>query len=332
MTELYEPCYSGYLVHPFLTVVRRYPGFPVIDIDSLYAKGPQSRIPIAVAHELLRGALTLAGDQDLGLKAAQSTSLGFFDTLEFAAAYAPTYRNSFNTFIKFAPLLNEAAAFRLDIVRERAVLTLATRVPMSRSAGDFCVGAFFTSAMRWHGGAPPETEIRFAHTRPDDISEYRSTFPGCTLVFDAPDYAIVADANILDVQNPHAMPRLHSILLDHGQSLLSRLPKFGSIRDSVREAILATMNDGTVSAESVASRLSMSRRSLSRHLGTEGTTFRDLLETERARAAKHYLESTNLNASEISARLGFSQPAAFARAFQRWAHCAPSEYRRRLRP
>lgn len=334
VSEPFEACYAGYLVYPFLSVIRTYPGFPLelLDIDALVSDGSQARIPISTAHELLRGALAIAGDQDLGLKAARATSKGYFDTLEYAAAYAPTYGEALNAVIKFAPLVNEAAEFRLDRAGERACLTMAARVPMSRSAGDFCIGALCVSIRHWRSDVPPGTEVRFAHPEPANLAEYRATFPNTTLVFDASDYALCFDAQLLDLPNPNAMPRLHAILMDHGRVLLSRLPKIGSLRDAARQAILKTMQDGSVSAENVAAQLHMSRRSLSRRLATEGTSFRDLLETERKRAAKHYLESSNMSATEISNRLGFSQPAAFARAFHRWTGLAPGEYRRRLRP
>jgi AraC-like DNA-binding protein len=43
--------------------------------------------------------------------------------------------------------------------------------------------------------------------------------------------------------------------------------------------------------------------------------------------ARQLLADTDLPLAEISAALDFSEPAAFTRAFHRWAGRAPSEWR-----
>lgn len=332
VSEIQEACYSGHLVQPFVEVLRGHPKFPDAILRELTDKGMQTRIPIGIAHEMLRAAVEMTADQDLGLKAAQTIGNGHFETLEYAAAAAVTWGDAIAAMVKLAPLLNEAAQFRLEVEGARATLLLASRVPLSRVAGDFCTAGLWTSVRGWdselhHGG-----EVWFAHPRPNDISAYTRLFGAARLVFDAPDYAIVFDSSMLLRPNVRAEPPLYRILMAYGERLLEDLPKSESLSERVRRAIVETMPDGTVSAERVAAMLCMSRRTLSRQLGAEDTSFRALLEDVRQRFAKHYLESTNHGASDIAFLLGFSQSAAFVRAFRRWTGFAPGEYRRRLRP
>lgn len=71
----------------------------------------------------------------------------------------------------------------------------------------------------------------------------------------------------------------------------------------------------------------MSERSLARYLQEEGTTFSALLEDLRRRMALRYVRHSELSFSEITFLLGFSQAAAFYRAFRRWTGQTPREYR-----
>ena len=77
--------------------------------------------------------------------------------------------------------------------------------------------------------------------------------------------------------------------------------------------------------------LQMSPRTLGRRLQHEGTTFKHLLDDLRRRMALRYVDGQELGLSEIAFLLGFSQTAAFHRAFKRWTAQTPLEYRRQRR-
>jgi AraC-like DNA-binding protein len=81
----------------------------------------------------------------------------------------------------------------------------------------------------------------------------------------------------------------------------------------------------------VAKALAMSRRTMTRKLEAEGTTFTALLDELRRNLALRYAASTDLLLTEVALLLGFSNAAAFNRAFKRWTGMAPIEYRRAKR-
>jgi len=57
----------------------------------------------------------------------------------------------------------------------------------------------------------------------------------------------------------------------------------------------------------------------------------DVLNEARERLARHYLESTDLNATEISFLLGFADPNSLFRAFHRWTGTTPEAWRANVR-
>lgn len=84
---------------------------------------------------------------------------------------------------------------------------------------------------------------------------------------------------------------------------------------------------GLPTLTNLARRLSMNARTLQRRLGNEDLNFQGLLDDCCRRHAIHSVAASRLPISSISARLGYSHPAHFARAFRRWTGTSPSAYR-----
>ncbi|EIM30173.1 helix-turn-helix domain-containing protein [Microvirga lotononidis] len=84
----------------------------------------------------------------------------------------------------------------------------------------------------------------------------------------------------------------------------------------------------TCSAAKVASRYAVSRRTLSRHLTAEGTSFRQLSNEVRCEIACMLLANSDFPVSQIAGILNYAETSAFTRAFHRWTGQSPSAWRR----
>jgi AraC family transcriptional regulator, regulatory protein of adaptative response / methylphosphotriester-DNA alkyltransferase methyltransferase len=83
-----------------------------------------------------------------------------------------------------------------------------------------------------------------------------------------------------------------------------------------------------LSLDDIARRVASSRRQLQRAYTEIGeTTFRDHLTRVRMRKAAEMLASRTLTVREVAHRVGYRQPAQFAKAFRRYQGVAPSDYR-----
>lgn len=102
-----------------------------------------------------------------------------------------------------------------------------------------------------------------------------------------------------------------------------------SMIEDIRRQLSLSMEQGlnTVSIESIASNLEMSRSTLYRHLAEHEITFSQLLEQERKAKALALLKESSLSMGEISDRLGYANLSAFNRAFKRWFDTNPSTLR-----
>ena len=87
-----------------------------------------------------------------------------------------------------------------------------------------------------------------------------------------------------------------------------------------------------LSLDDIARRVASSRRQLQRAYAEIGrTTFREHLTAVRMDRAAEMLEGRGLTVREVAHRVGYRQPAQFAKAFRRHHGLAPSDYRARRR-
>jgi AraC-like DNA-binding protein len=108
---------------------------------------------------------------------------------------------------------------------------------------------------------------------------------------------------------------------------LAQLDAPVTVGQRVRSVLLEALPGGGIEMEDVARRIAMSRRSLQRHLESEGLTYTDLLQSTRHALAEHYLVKTDLPVAEISFLLGFEEPNSFFRAFRGWCGQSPERFR-----
>ncbi|WP_310467300.1 helix-turn-helix domain-containing protein [Sphingomonas sp.] len=95
-------------------------------------------------------------------------------------------------------------------------------------------------------------------------------------------------------------------------------------RREVEAVIEPLLPLGEAGIDRVARELGVSRQTLYRRLKAEGTTFEELLDAKRRALALRYLKQEKSSVKAAAYRLGFSDPAAFSRAFKRWTGTSPS--------
>src|SRR5918911_409901 len=93
-------------------------------------------------------------------------------------------------------------------------------------------------------------------------------------------------------------------------------------------AIVDTEYGSNLSLDDIARRVASSRRQLQRAYSEIGrTTFREHLTEIRMRRASELLMARGLTIREVAYRVGYRQPAQFAKAFRRHHGMSPSDFR-----
>jgi AraC-like DNA-binding protein len=108
---------------------------------------------------------------------------------------------------------------------------------------------------------------------------------------------------------------------------LSDIEDTATTRENVRAALIELLPAGEDSIEAVARRLSVSVRTLQRHLQPEGVSFQSVLTETRQKLALHYLRVGAITTAEIAFLLGYKDVRSFNRAFRSWTGMSPTEAR-----
>lgn len=167
--------------------------------------------------------------------------------------------------------------------------------------------------------------LRFRHPAPRGASAHAALF-GC-----APDYGWARDEIHLavdDLARPvrTANPALLEHLIAHGRAQVQALPPSDALADRVRHVLRRDLA-GAPTLESVAAALGQAPRTLQRRLRDEGTSVQALLDEARRARAFALLRDPAQELKAVAAALGFSEPAAFHRAFVRWTGSSPGRWR-----
>jgi len=185
--------------------------------------------------------------------------------------------------------------------------------------------ALLCHELRLHCGAGwmPRAAL-LAHDRPRCLASHRRVF-GPQLHFAQERNALWIERESLDTRlSGHSLPT-HAMLK---KLLVGRLDGAAAVASKVEAAMRALMPFADCSREQVARLTHLSQRTLQRRLAEAGTSFQDLRDRVRADIALKYLRQSSLQAAQIAEILGYSEPAAFTRAFRRQHGMTPSAARR----
>jgi AraC-like DNA-binding protein len=328
-TEPRASVYAVRLLSPFVRILAARPDLPHEWGAAIGRLDPDDRIPSTLAHQLLEGLHSLGVGPEVGLQAARTWSPGDGGALDHAVCSAATVRDAIYAARRYIRLVSDVVGVDLIVANGEAQIRLERFAPMPRVAIDFHVGSIFRLfRCIWGSGAMEGARVLFALPAPADTEEYRRTFEGLPVEFDAEFSGFAFDARYLDTRLSSADFRLHDVIRIHLEQRLQELPQTWSLTGWIESAIAAELPQGPPSVNRIATRLRMSTRTLERRLEREGTTFSDLLEDLRRRLALRYVANQGIPLGEVAFLLGFSHTTGFHRAFKRWTGETPLVYRR----
>lgn len=172
----------------------------------------------------------------------------------------------------------------------------------------------------------PLRRVELPFPRPANIGDYELVF-SAPLVFDADAAAFTFDRALLSAPITRTEDELIAWDRNAPADVLSRRDYGTSLAEQVRKILSRGLRGSWPTADEVAQRLAMSPQTVRRKLGEEGTSITRVREEILRDAAIAGLVRGNETIEALSARLGFSEPSAFRRAFRRWTGSPPGAYR-----
>ncbi|MDP3491973.1 MAG: AraC family transcriptional regulator [Hyphomonadaceae bacterium] len=302
-------------------------GIAAADLDD-----QDKRVPMANYIALMRAAQELSGDAAIALHYGEEVDLSEVSIAGLIMNASADMREAFVQMNRFGKLAveveTEAGESRFKHVLEDGQLWLVDTRADPNAFHELTEVTFARQicGLRRFLPRPFALEVHVTHPAPAYAAEYVRVF-GCPVVFDARWNAMRTDASLQSHKVALQPHYVFGVLSEKAEALVTELENSKSTRGKVESLLMPMLHTGDVSMDTLAAKMGVSRQTLFRRLKAEDVTFEKVLDDLRHRLALSYLSGRKASVNETAYLVGFSDPAAFSRAFKRWTGKSPSEMR-----
>jgi AraC-like DNA-binding protein len=297
-------------------------------IDERQLRDADARIPLAAVERLWRVAAGHVSDPAFGLRIGAETSVREWGLVGYAVAYSNTLGSALNRFAHYSRVVSDALVIRIDTERDATWVRLDVQPALRafRPAVDTRLAALLSACREMTGAPVTPLLVQLSYREPADVKEYERFF-AAPLEFGALASSFLLRSEDLARRLAMADKTLAGYLETLADQKLASVGAERTLSERVRRALWAELSERTPNLEAVAHALGMSARTLQRQLRQEGVTFARLLEELRREMAPALLRDGQHGVSEVAFLLGYEDPSAFRRAFQRWFARSPRSFR-----
>jgi AraC-like DNA-binding protein len=288
---------------------------------------PDGRIPCAAVGALFGYAMQERPLRNLGTRIAAETPIGAFPLIDYLILSSEDVGRGLLQLSRYFRLVDFPVTLHF-LEREESVRVIYEGPP-SPFGYEFGI-ALCVLHLR------EETENRFnpecvsfTHN-PDDAEDIERTL-GCPVFPRSSWVGFALSRQAWNLPLRRRDPILHGVLERHAKEMVRGLTGIGGTALEVRRVLTSRVTGGDTRIGRIAHALGRSARSLQRQLSAEGCSYQMLVDAARRQAAERYLAESALPIAEVAYLLGYSEVAAFHRAFKRWTGSTPQTFRQSRR-
>jgi AraC-like DNA-binding protein len=293
---------------------------------------PMARVSFRTIGQLLANCVQATGDESVGMELGLGFKASSHGMLGLALLTCNSLRDAIMLGAQYWEVRGSPWRIQLIVDGETAIMRFVEVVAMDMRAVmmEAVLGAVIRLGEFMLGESFAQPAIEFWSDSPElpHHERFRDQLP--PIRYNSSTMQALFPASWLDRPLALHEPIAHREAVTALQSEFRLIDPSNDLWDRTR-ALLASKDHGFPGLEQVATLLSVSSRTLRRHLKTRGTTFYALRDEARRFHAERMLDDSKLAIVEIALALGFSDAAGFVRAFQRWTHETPSNFRKRPR-
>lgn len=306
-------------------------------IDPRQLDDPDARIPMAQYMALMRAGQQLCSDPALALHFGEAFDMADMSIVGLLGMASETGEDMLAQLNRYERLVADVATTadgpRHALVRKNGRFWLQDRRAHPNDFPELTESSFARMVCMAHRagkGAKIIHAVHVTHPAPNYRAEYERIFR-VPVHFDSDCNAIVLSGDAwLHERTSQASPYVFGVFGDRAQALLERLERSTSTRGRIESLLIPILHTDDVSLDRIVNMLGISRQTVYRKLKAEGTTFQQTLDELRHRMALHYLSDNKMSVNQTAYLIGFSDPAAFSRAFKRWTGSSPRAMRRKV--
>ncbi len=312
-----------------------------VDIDSLLTRvgltakeinSEQPRLSVKKQIEFVDLVAEDVRDTNFGFHLAQEFDLREMGFLYYVGASAGTLGDALKRLERYSSIANEGIALKIGLASSLRVSFHYSGVARhtDKHQIEFWITALIRNCRHLTNSEIRPIQVRLAHLKNDPQNELQKFF-GTKVEQHSGDDSVAFRPSASNLSVVNADPYLHGCLVKVCEEALARRKQSlsSSVTVKVQNAISELLPHGQAHLETVAAKLGMSTRTLSRQLTSEHSTFTKILDHMRSALAYRYLAEPNLRISQVAWLLGYKEVSAFTHAFRRWTGKTPRSVRQR---
>ena len=288
------------------------------------------RLEVRAQIKVLELAAGAIGDDLLGFHLARDFDLGEIGLPYYVMASSENLADALRNAERYSAIANEGIRLRVRSDRDPAIEIWYDHVDRSsdRHQIEFWLVTLIRICRKITDSRLAPLRIRVRHSHNGAAPEFK-TFFGCDIDFGSDADEIVLSKSVYSLPSISGDPHLHNLLVGYAnEALADRSPPMDAgVRSEVEDVLIKLLPHGRANSLEVARQLGMSRRTLTRALSNEGTSFSEVLERLREVLATRYLRERELPVSQIAWLLGYREVSSFTHAFKRWTGMTPRQLR-----
>jgi AraC-like DNA-binding protein len=286
---------------------------------------PDGRVSLEKTGRLLRVCVEQTHCPHFALLAGRLWWLADWGVIGELARHSPTVGQALQEINGHQHLASEGALTML--VNHGASVDFIHAMYVPRTGGselvaDAMLAAAFNLLGELCGPDWCASEVCMAHSANYPVGPYRSLFRA-TLRFDSEICALRFASHWLNRPIDGADPLRRRA----AERLLAHAGRPDLVQEVYR-TLRGTLLVGHKGGDLVAHNLSMHRRTLTRRLRAQGTTYQEALDEVRFAVASQLLGDARITLDDVAANLGYASVNTFMRAFARWTGRTPGSWRR----
>lgn len=293
--------------------------------------GEHAAAPAGKIAALFENAATLLDDDLLGFRYGQRREMRRNGLITYVGLSSPTLMDALKNLSRYVRVFSDAVVFETNRLEKEGICIWHMRVSDTVRRGqhnEFQVAGLVKSLREAANRRFSLAEVTFRHPRNRNIDAFVAYF-GCEVRFGAETNLMRFHMHDLATPLRTADEHLHKVLVEHCETVLDRKrPMQPGIVYSVEKAVAARLSAGEANQDKIAATLGVSRRTLSRRLSEQGTSFHRIVEDLRKSLATNYLKDSDLPQHEIAFLLGYADLSSYVTAFKRWTGATPAQYRK----
>lgn len=282
-------------------------------------------IPFAAFGAVLAAGAEATACPHFGLMIGRRSRVEHYGPVGKLVSHAPSLGKAMQDFVRNHHRYIRGSVFHLLVGELRCMLSYSVEAPRVTGLSqifDTAMASAFVVFRELSGMVP--FEVRLSSNTPGNLAPYVELF-GLRPRFNAPLTALEFFPRQLEAPLPAANPALRAEFEAIVEAYWQVEQPDVSSR-TTREIVARLCSDNS-EKQAIAAALGMHPRTLTRRLHEEETSFRELTRQGHREVASQLLLGTRLTVARIAKAMGYSDSAAFVKAFHHDTGMTPGEWR-----